>query len=77
MFFHRPTQRARDSSEPVLDRRLACTVPAATECVATSRVIRVLGVRGALFVLPVIALVNYSIITIAPGFFSDSGRSKR
>jgi ATP:ADP antiporter, AAA family len=33
---------------------------------ATSRIIRVLGVRGALFVLPVIALVNYSIITIAP-----------
>ena len=33
---------------------------------ATSRVIRLLGVRGALFVLPVIALVNYSIITIAP-----------
>jgi AAA family ATP:ADP antiporter len=33
---------------------------------ATSRIIRVMGVRGALFVLPVIALINYSIITIAP-----------
>ena len=33
---------------------------------ATSRIIRLMGVRGALFVLPVIALVNYSIITVAP-----------
>lgn len=33
---------------------------------ATSRVIRLLGVRGALFVLPVLALVNYSIIAVAP-----------
>ena len=33
---------------------------------ATSRVIRLMGVRGALFVLPVIALVNYSIIIVAP-----------
>jgi AAA family ATP:ADP antiporter len=32
----------------------------------TSRVIRWLGVRGALFVLPVVALVNYSIIFAAP-----------
>jgi AAA family ATP:ADP antiporter len=32
----------------------------------TSRVIRYLGVRGALFVLPVLALINYSIIAVAP-----------
>src|SRR5690606_27678014 len=33
---------------------------------ATSRIIRVMGVRGALFVLPVLALVNYSVIAVAP-----------
>src|SRR5215471_17806256 len=33
---------------------------------ATARVIRWIGIRGALFVLPVIALVNYSIIALAP-----------
>jgi len=33
---------------------------------ATSRVIRLMGVRGALFVLPVIALINYSVIVVAP-----------
>ena len=33
---------------------------------ATSRIIRLLGVRGALFVLPVIALANYAIIVAAP-----------
>ena len=33
---------------------------------ATSRVIHAMGVRGALFVLPVIALTNYSIIVVAP-----------
>ena len=33
---------------------------------ATSRVMRLMGVRGALFILPVIALVNYSIIVVAP-----------
>jgi AAA family ATP:ADP antiporter len=32
----------------------------------TSRVIRYMGVRGALFILPVLALINYSIIAIAP-----------
>jgi AAA family ATP:ADP antiporter len=32
----------------------------------TSRVIRLLGVRGALFILPVLALINYSIIAVAP-----------
>jgi len=32
----------------------------------TSRVLRYMGVRGALFVLPVIALVNYSVIAVAP-----------
>jgi AAA family ATP:ADP antiporter len=33
---------------------------------ATSRIIRVMGVRGALFVLPALALVNYSVIAVAP-----------
>jgi len=33
---------------------------------ATARIIRWIGIRGALFVLPVIALVNYSIIAVAP-----------
>ena len=33
---------------------------------ATARIIRWIGIRGALFVLPVIALVNYSIIALAP-----------
>jgi ATP:ADP antiporter, AAA family len=33
---------------------------------ATSRVIRHWGVRGSLFILPVIALVNYSIIAVVP-----------
>jgi AAA family ATP:ADP antiporter len=32
----------------------------------TARVIRAMGVRGALFVLPVIALANYAIIVVAP-----------
>jgi ATP:ADP antiporter, AAA family len=32
----------------------------------TSRVIRYLGVRGALFILPSLALINYSIIAVAP-----------
>jgi AAA family ATP:ADP antiporter len=32
----------------------------------TARVIRWVGVRGALFVLPAIALVNYSLIAVAP-----------
>jgi len=32
----------------------------------TSRVIRFLGVRGALFILPSLALINYSIIAVAP-----------
>ena len=33
---------------------------------ATSRLIRWFGVRGSLFILPLIALVNYSIIAVAP-----------
>jgi AAA family ATP:ADP antiporter len=33
---------------------------------ATARVIRLIGIRGSLFVLPVIALVNYSVIAVAP-----------
>lgn len=32
----------------------------------TSRALRVLGVRGSLFVMPVLALVNYSIIAVVP-----------
>jgi ATP:ADP antiporter, AAA family len=32
----------------------------------TSRVVRFMGVRGTLFILPVIALVNYSVIAVAP-----------
>ena len=32
----------------------------------TSRVIRWIGIRGSLFVLPVIALVNYSIMALVP-----------
>jgi ATP:ADP antiporter, AAA family len=36
------------------------------QLLATSRVIHALGVRGALFVLPAIALTNYSIIVVAP-----------
>ncbi len=32
----------------------------------TSRVLRHMGVRGALFILPVLALVNYSVIVVAP-----------
>jgi AAA family ATP:ADP antiporter len=32
----------------------------------TSRLLRAVGVRGALFVLPIIALVNYSVIMVAP-----------
>ena len=33
---------------------------------ATSRVIHLMGVRGALFVLPAIALTNYAVIVVAP-----------
>jgi AAA family ATP:ADP antiporter len=36
------------------------------QLVVTSRLIRYMGVRGAMFILPVLALVNYSIIAIAP-----------
>jgi AAA family ATP:ADP antiporter len=32
----------------------------------TSRVFRFMGVRGALFILPVIAVVNYSVIAVVP-----------
>lgn len=32
----------------------------------TSRVMRFMGVRGALFVLPIVALVNYSVIAVVP-----------
>lgn len=33
---------------------------------ATSRLIRFMGVRGALFILPIVALVNYAVIAVAP-----------
>jgi AAA family ATP:ADP antiporter len=36
------------------------------QLLVTSRVLRYMGVRGAMFILPVLALVNYSIIAIAP-----------
>jgi AAA family ATP:ADP antiporter len=32
----------------------------------TSRVMRFVGVRGALFILPLLALINYSVIAVAP-----------
>ncbi len=32
----------------------------------TSRLLRHMGVRGALFILPILALVNYSVIAVAP-----------
>jgi ATP:ADP antiporter, AAA family len=32
----------------------------------TSRVFRFMGVRGALFILPIIAVINYSVIAVAP-----------
>jgi AAA family ATP:ADP antiporter len=36
------------------------------QVLATSRIIRYTGVRGALFFLPVIALVSYSVLAVAP-----------
>ncbi len=36
------------------------------QAVATSRVFRYAGVRGALFILPVLALVSYSVMAVAP-----------
>lgn len=36
------------------------------QALATSRVIRYMGVRGALFILPVLALVSYSVLAVAP-----------
>ncbi len=36
------------------------------QLLVTSRVMRYMGVRGAMFILPVLALVNYSIIAVAP-----------
>jgi AAA family ATP:ADP antiporter len=32
----------------------------------TSRLIRIMGVRGTLFVLPIVAFVNYAVIAVAP-----------
>jgi len=36
------------------------------QAVATSRIIRYMGVRGALFILPVVALISYSVLAVAP-----------
>jgi len=36
------------------------------QAVATSRIFRYLGVRGALFILPVVALASYSVLALAP-----------
>jgi AAA family ATP:ADP antiporter len=36
------------------------------QLLATSRVMRFMGVRGSLFILPVLALVNYSVIALVP-----------
>lgn len=36
------------------------------QLLVTSRLLRYMGVRGALFILPVLALVNYSVIVVAP-----------
>ncbi len=36
------------------------------QAVATSRIIRYMGVRGALFILPVLSLISYSVLAVAP-----------
>jgi len=36
------------------------------QALATSRIMRYMGVRGALFILPVLALVSYSVLAVAP-----------
>ena len=36
------------------------------QAVATSRIIRLIGVRGALFILPVLALISYSTLALIP-----------
>lgn len=36
------------------------------QLLVTSRVMRFMGVRGALFILPAIALINYSMVAVAP-----------
>jgi AAA family ATP:ADP antiporter len=45
---------------------LVSRVTLVVQLFVTSRLIRYLGVRGSLFILPLIALVNYSIIAVAP-----------
>jgi AAA family ATP:ADP antiporter len=45
---------------------LVSRVTLVVQLFVTSRLIRHLGVRGSLFILPLIALVNYSIIAVAP-----------
>lgn len=36
------------------------------QALATSRVLRYMGVRGALFILPVLAIISYSVLAVAP-----------
>lgn len=36
------------------------------QAVATSRILRYMGVRGALFILPVLAMISYSVLAVAP-----------
>jgi len=36
------------------------------QALATSRIIRYFGVRGALFILPILALISYSVLAVAP-----------
>jgi AAA family ATP:ADP antiporter len=38
----------------------------ALQALAASRIMRYMGVRGALFILPVVALVSYSVLAVAP-----------
>ena len=65
-------RRARGRQPPVRDGvfgSISATVNLVgflLQLFATSRVIRLMGVRGALFILPVLALINYSIIAVAP-----------
>jgi AAA family ATP:ADP antiporter len=62
-------QEARKSANTVFYGSFNATVNLVgflIQLFVTSRVMRYLGVRGALFILPVLALVNYSIIAVAP-----------
>ena len=57
------------SSSPRFPDRFGATVNLLgflLQLFVTSRVMRYMGVRGALFILPVLAFVNYSVIAVAP-----------